>query len=295
MSSATTFTKWLAPLALVAAAGGAMAQEEAAAEREAFKVCADPFSLPQSSRQKAGYENKIAELFAERLGLPLEYYWFPQRIGFIRNTLRNDDTPDGSYRCDIVMGVVEGFDIADTTIPYYRSVWTMAYEKGGKLDSVQTLDDMLELPEEAQSSLTIGLFDRSPAAHWVLENGFMDNMRPYQSMAGDARVYPGKIIEDDLLAGEIDAAFVWGPVAGYFAKRAEERGREVVVVPMPLDTEHKYDYQITMAVRYGEPEWKAQINQLIRDNREEIQAILDEYNVPTLPLKASAGGDEDEV
>ncbi len=264
-------------------------------KRGALRVCADPFSLPTSSREEPGYENRIAQLFADKLGVPLEYEWFPQRIGFIRNTLRNDDTPDGLHKCDIVMGVIEGFELAATSIPYYRSAWSMVYVKGGKLDSVKTMDDMLELPEDVKKEIRIGLFDKSPAAQWVFANGFMENARPYQMMPGDARVYPGQIIENDLLDGDIDISFVWGPIAGFFSRRAAERGdTEVVVIPMPMDTGVKYDYQIAMAVRYGEKEWKEQVNDFIRDNREEIEAILDSYHVPRLPLQAAQKSDDDD-
>src|SRR5919106_2649452 len=79
-------------------------------QRAALKVCADPYSLPSSNKEQQGYENKIAQLFASDLGIPLRYEWFPQRIGFIRNTLKNNNTLDGSYKCDLVMGVPENFE-----------------------------------------------------------------------------------------------------------------------------------------------------------------------------------------
>ncbi|MGH8507824.1 MAG: hypothetical protein ACREVH_03795, partial [Gammaproteobacteria bacterium] len=83
----------------------AAAEPEDQDQRKALKVCADPYSLPSSNKEQQGFENKIAQLFAGDLKLPLDYTWFPQRIGFIRNTLRNNDAADGRYKCDIVMGV----------------------------------------------------------------------------------------------------------------------------------------------------------------------------------------------
>lgn len=263
-----------------------------AAEREAFRVCADPYNLPMSNREGQGFENKIAELFAEALGLPVQYTWFPQRIGFIRNTLRNNDTPDGSYKCDIVMGVPDNFELAATTKPYYRSVWVMVYAKGRGLDGVRTPADLAHLPMEVKNRIRIGLFDRSPAAQWVLENDLMERAVPYQIMPGDARMYPGRVIEEDLAQGKIDVTFVWGPIGGYFAKRVTDP--EMVVVPMPTGEQIKFDYQIAMAVRFGEREWKEQINALIDSHRTEINAILEEYGVPLLPLVERPPGSEDD-
>lgn len=263
-----------------------------AAEREAFRVCADPYNLPMSNRERQGYENKIAELFAGALNLPVQYTWFPQRIGFIRNTLRNNDTPDGSYKCDIVMGVPDNFELAATTKPYYRSVWVMVYAKGRGLDGVKTPADLAELPPEVKNRIHIGLFDRSPAAQWVLENDLMERAVPYQIMPGDARMYPGRVIEEDLVQGKIDVTFVWGPIGGYFAKRVAEP--EMVVVPMPAGERIKFDYQIAMAVRFGENEWREQINALIDSHRAEINSILEEYGVPLLPLVERPAGSEDD-
>src|SRR5271163_1326944 len=63
-----------------------------------FRVCADPNNLPFSDQKGDGCENKLAELMASKLGEPVSYTYFPQVIGFVRNTLNG-------YRCDVVMGV----------------------------------------------------------------------------------------------------------------------------------------------------------------------------------------------
>jgi quinoprotein dehydrogenase-associated probable ABC transporter substrate-binding protein len=247
-----------------------------------FKVCADPYSLPSSNKKEEGYENKIAKLFADDLGVPLEFVWFPQRMGFIRNTLRNNDTPDGSYKCDIVMGVNEHFDIAATTKPYLHSAWSMVYIKGRGLDGIKSQDDLKNISPDLKDKLKIGIFDRSPAAEWVFNYDLMENITPYQSMMGDARAYPGQIIEDDLVEDKINLTFVWGPIAGYFAKQITDH--DVVVIPMRSEDNIRFNHRITMAVRFGEKEWKEQINQLIDKHQDAINAILTEYGVPLLPL-----------
>jgi quinoprotein dehydrogenase-associated probable ABC transporter substrate-binding protein len=251
-----------------------------AAERKALKVCADPYSLPTSNKEQQGYENKIAALFAKDLGLPLQYEWFPQRIGFIRNTLKNNDTPDQSYKCDIVMGVVDNFELAATTKPYYHSAWAMVYVKGRGLDTVKTPQDLANLPPDRKKALRIGLFDRSPATQWVFKHDLLSQMVPYQIMSGDARAYPGEILEKDLVNDKINLTFIWGPIAGYFAKQIKDH--TLVVIPMVSEPGMKFDYRIAMAVRRGEKEWKDQVNSLIDKHKDEIHTILTEYGVPLL-------------
>lgn len=260
--------------------------------RGVLKVCADPNNLPLSHRNGQGFENKIAEVFAEALGWRLEYTWFPQRMGFIRNTLRaRDETVDG-FKCDLVMGVPVGFELAATTQPYYRSTWTLVYVRGGALDSVRRPEDLLALPAERLRALRLGAFGQTPPVDWLLRHRLLGQLVPYQRQTGDPEQYPGEIVEKDLLAGRIDVAFVWGPIAGYFAGR--DREHRLVVVPFPPDPEIRFDYAIAMGVRFGERAWKERIEQLIVAQRPRIQAILADYGVPQLDAAGQAlpsGGD----
>lgn len=285
----------LAVAAVVAAIGSpAMAQQEAAPPRTALKVCADPNALPASNEKQEGFENKIAKVFADSLGLPLEFYWFPQRFKFIRNTLKNEN-PDGSYKCDLVMSVPEKFDMAATTTPYYRSTWAMVYVKGRGLDDVKAPEDLINLPEERKKKLRIGLYDRGPATDWAFKHGLFDNMVPYQHQTADVSDYPGRIIDQDLVQGKIDVTFEWGPIAGYMSKKIKDA--EIVVIPMKSEPGIQFDFTFSMAVRYGEKEWKQQVNELIENHREDISRIFAEYGVPLLEVEAgkqAASEDHDE-
>lgn len=242
-----------------------------------------------SNRNGEGYENKIAELLARKLDLPLEYEWFPQRIGFIRNTLRNDNTPDGRFKCDIVIGVIENFDLAATTQPYLRSSWSMVYVKGRGLDFIESQDDLKDLTQEEKSKLRIGVWDKGPAPEWFYYRGLMEYATPYQIMSGDSERNPGKIIEEDLVQDKINLTIVWGPIAGYYAKRITDH--DIAVIPMRNELRVKFDFQISMAVRFGEREWNDQINRLISESQLEIDAILDEYGIPRLELVNSTPDD----
>ena len=270
-----------AAMAVALLSSGASAQQgEAAGGDRVLRVCADPNNLPFSNRAGEGFENKIAELLARELGWTLEYTWFPQRMGFIRNTLRGRDPDSHRFKCDLVMGVPVGFELTSTTRPYYRSTYALVYAKGKGLDGVTAPEGLLELEPGKLKSLRLGVFDQTPPVDWLLKHKLYDQAVSYRHQSGDPENYPGEIVEKDLRNGVVDVAFVWGPIAGYFATRAASA--RVAVVPFKPDPEIRFDYRIGMGVRFGEREWKERIERLIDDNRSRIQAILAAYGVPQL-------------
>ena len=271
-----------AHFACAALAAAMMAVPPAAlAERLAFRVCADPNNLPFSHRNERGFENRLAELWADRLGLEVEYTWFPQRLGFVRNTLRAK-TQDGEYKCDVVMGMVSGYELLVTTKPYYRSTYALVYVKGRGLDDIQSSDDFLKLDESRRAQLKIGAFDRTPGVTWLARNGFSRQVVPFPAMSGDPANYPGEAVEKALVAGQLNAVVIWGPIAGYFARQAE--GHELEILPLESEPGIRFDFPISAGVRHGDSAGKAEIEKLIDETSAEIEALLADYNVPLLEL-----------
>jgi quinoprotein dehydrogenase-associated probable ABC transporter substrate-binding protein len=260
---------------LVTVFGAARADEA----RAAFRPCIDPSNLPFANTQGDGFENRIADLFARQLGLPVQNYAFPQRMNFIRNTLRYK-LPGEDFRCDIVMSVPAGYDQTLTTAPYYRSTYVLVFPKGKGLDQIKAGTDLFELSPDARRKLVIGIYDRSPASIWLVKHGWEQQAKPYPILNADPEQYPGEIIEKDLAQGKIDAAIVWGPIGGYYAKRV--RNVDLMLVPLKSEPGIKFDYAIAMGVRYGEPEWKKVVDKLLADNQAAITGILREYDVPLL-------------
>jgi mxaJ protein len=260
-----------------------------------LRVCQDPNNLPFSNRAQAGFENKIAALFAQQLGWKLETVWFPQRIGFIRNTLRAKEENVDHYKCDLVTGVPIGFEMAATTHAYYHSSYSLVYVKGrGKgLDGVRDLNGLLALPPAQRAKLRFGVFTGSPLIDWMLEHDLLKQVEWYQVQSGDADQYPGQVIERDLAGGKIDVAFVWGPIAGYFARNT--RSAPIVAVQLKSGPGIKLDFDIAMAVRHSDKDFKQRIDKLIDSNQGKIDAILTDYGVPLLerspqaPASASVG------
>jgi quinoprotein dehydrogenase-associated probable ABC transporter substrate-binding protein len=285
-----TTAAWAALVCAALAWTGGVARAQAPPDdtpRTAFKVCQDPNNLPFSNLKGEGFENRIAEMFARDLGLPLVYYSVPNRLAFIRNTLRYK-LPDEPYRCDIVLGVPSHFDQVSATKPYYSSTYVLVFPKGKGLDGVKTSDDLLALPPDKLRTLRIGVYDRSPGSQWLAEHNLVDRGVPYLIMSPDPDQYPGQIIERDLAQGRIDAAIVWGPIAGYYAKRM--RSPELQLAPMRSEPGIPFQYAMAMGVRYGEPAWKQQVEGLIAKHREDILAVLREYGVPLVPESATAAG-----
>lgn len=270
-------------LSALAAPLGVSAQD--APERTALRVCQDPHNMPFSNKASEGIENRLAELFGKAMGLPVTYYWLPQRMNFVRNSLRYK-LPDQDYPCDIMMGVPVGFDQVSVTKPYYRSTYALVFPQGKGMDNVKTSTEFLALGPERLQRMRIGLFDRGPASEWLAKHNLVDQGVPYKMLDANPDQYPGQILEAELVSGKIDAAIVWGPLAGYYAKRVQNPKLNVV----PMSSEHgvKFDYEMAMGVRYGEREWKQQIEKLIESRQPEIQAILKEFNVPLLEAVAPA-------
>jgi len=281
-------TKILAGLCLVAIILPASAEEK-------FKVCADPLNPPYSTKNRDGFENKIAELFARELGQKVEYTWFAQRIGFIRNTLTapvNEwDADSDEYKCDIVMGVPAGYDLTLTTAPYYKSTYVLLIAKGRGWDDIKDASQLTALPLQRQEALKIAMFDRGPGTTWLQQNGLLEQGIPYQSMSGDSENNTAMQIDKDLKAKKIDMVILWGPMAAYVT--AQSPKNSYIMIPMKSTPGIKFDFAMAMGVRNGDKARKAALDKLIATKADKIQAIISSYNIPLLPITKEVARDDD--
>jgi quinoprotein dehydrogenase-associated probable ABC transporter substrate-binding protein len=232
-----------------------------------LRVCADPSNMPFSTDKGEGFENKLAELLANKLGKGLSYSWYPQATGFVRNTL-------AAYKCDVIMGVPQGDDIVQVTNPYYRTAYALVFKQGHGLEDVDTLGD------PRLKGKRIGIVAGSPPGNNMTANGLMANAKPYPLVV-DTRVdSSAAAMMHDLAADEIDAGILWGPMAGYYARHAASA---VTVVPLVKETTGpRLAYRIAMGVRYADQEWKRQLNRTIQDNQPAINRLLLSFGVPLL-------------
>jgi mxaJ protein len=262
--------------------GTVAAEDEPFVKPRALKVCDDPNNLPFSNDKGEGFENKIARILARNLDLSLEVFHYPQRINVVRNTIRYKLPNESEYRCDLLIGVPSDFTAVATTQPYFRSTYVLVYAKGHKLD-VASADQFLALDKSILSGLRIGVYERTPAVDWMKKHDLLDYAVPYRLLNADPAHYPGKIIDDDLVNAKIDAAVVWGPIGGYFAKRITSP--ELVVLPLKSEPGVRMDFGVSMGVRQGEKAWRSLIQQAIDQSRDDISQLLLEYGIPMVDDK----------
>jgi quinoprotein dehydrogenase-associated probable ABC transporter substrate-binding protein len=232
-----------------------------------LRVCADPRNLPFSNDKGEGFENKLAELLAEKLQKKVDYTFFPQASGFVRMTL-------AAHRCDLIMGAPQGDDLVQGTNPYYRTAYAMVTKHGSGLEEVATLED------ERLRSKRIGIVAGTPPATNMAANGLMMNARPYPLMI-DTRVdSSAAAMIKDLISGEIDAGVLWGPMAGFYARQANPPLKVTLLIKET--TGPRLAYRVGMGVRSSDQNWKRLLNRLIQENQPSINKILLDFGVPLL-------------
>lgn len=243
----------------------ATAQTSDLVSGNALRVCADPANFPMSSEDGTGYENQIAELIGEKLGKPVEYTWFPQATGFIRQTLR-------AKRCDLVVGYAQGHELVLNTNHYFTSAYSLIVPKDSPLTDVDTLSD------PRLQGLRIGIVAGTPPSAHMARNGLIAKAKPYNLVVDRRRESPAVDMLNDLESGEIDAAILWGPLGGPLVKANHPNFQVTPLVKEELPP--RLFFRITMGVRKGDKVWQRELNSLIRRNQDEINAILIEAGVP---------------
>jgi mxaJ protein len=244
----------------------------ASAPPRLLRVCADPNNLPFSNRAGEGFENRLAALFARDLGAELRYTWWPQRRGFIRNTLR-------AGACDVVMGVPAGFEMVATTRPYYRSFYVFVARADRHL-RVTSFDD------PGLRRLRIGVqiigddYANAPPAHALAARHLARNVVGYPVYGDYSQPNPPARIVDAVAKGDVDLAVVWGPLAGYFASR---EARRLVLTPVSPEMDRpplRFSFAIAMGVRRRDAALRRTLDDLILRRRADIDRLLAEYGVP---------------
>ena len=258
------------------AAGGSdsAAVARRASHRPIIRVCGDPDNLPFSNERQEGFENKIASLIGHDLADSVHYLWWPHRRGFVRSTLRAGE-------CDFLVGVPTGFDPVATTTPYYRSTYYIV-SRTDRAPRITSLDD------PALRKLRIGVntigydYTNTPPAHALGVRGI--TAVGYSTFYGPGADNKPQDIIEAVAKKEIDVAVVWGPLAGYFAKRSPV---PLTLVALPdsdaaTATGFPFAYDIAIGVRRSDRTLRAEIDSVLLRRRAEIARILADYGIPTV-------------
>lgn len=252
-----------------------------------LRVCADPNNLPFSNARGEGFENRLAELVARDIGARVAYTWWPQRRGFVRNTLR-------AGRCDVLMGVPSGYELAQATAPYYRSTYVFV-ARARRRPRVRSLDD------PALRRLRIGVhvvgddYASTPAAQALAQRGLVRNVVGYSIYGDYTRPDPPADLVRAVARGEVDVAIVWGPLAGYFARRSPVPLVLTPVTPQVDVPFTPFAFDIAAAARRGDTATLAMLQRELDRRRPEIRALLAEYDVPLVATGARAGEESHET
>jgi mxaJ protein len=280
MTRHTILTGWLVVVSVLLCTGARPAQADEVKELRELKVCGDPNNLPFSNEKLEGIENKIADVLAKDLGMTVAYTWWPHQRGLVKRVLNTG-------RCDVMLGIPKGYDLVLWTKPYYRTGYVIAFRKDKGL-KVRTLDDPL------LKKLKIGVQVNTPPHDALGKRGIVgDNVVGYQLMFDSnfhAEDYPGKLVED-LLAGEVDVALVWGPIAGYFAKK-KAAPLEIVLLEDRPESGNRFAFDISMGVRKSNKELKAKLEEALARRHDEIRHILEDFGVPLLPAAEEKAADK---
>jgi mxaJ protein len=242
------------------------------ADDDVLRVCADPNNLPFSNERGEGFENALAQLVANELGRSVRYTWWPQRRGFIRNTL-------AAMRCDVVMGVPAMFDMVQTTAPYYRSSYVFVTRSGDQWQ-LQSFDDARLRSARIGVHVIGDDYSNVPPAQVLAAHGLIQQMHGYPIYGAYSRPDPPRELIDAVAQGLIDVAIAWGPLAGYFA-RIEPALLDIQPVPTS-DSASPMSFDISMGVRRGDVARERELERVLTDRAREIHALLQRYGVPLL-------------
>jgi mxaJ protein len=274
----------LASLAFSASQGAAQELHTNQLKPGLLRICADPDNMPLSNQKGEGFEQKIAELIGKEWNTKIEYAWWPVRRGFFSRAL------NGRY-CDVAIEAPAGLDMAGVTKPYFRSGYVFVTRKDSGLD-IKSLAD----PRLKKLKIGVNLLhsdaENTPPAMALSRYGVVGNLTGYSTFYTDED-RPEDIVEA-VANKEVDVAIVWGPLAGYFAKKSA-----VPLVVRPLAerdslSDFPFRFNIAMGVRRRDNELRDSLDALLTRKQPEIQAILEQYNVPVFPVVEESAGDDDD-
>ncbi|HEX2722307.1 MAG TPA: substrate-binding domain-containing protein [Gemmatimonadaceae bacterium] len=267
-----------ATVAIAMALGGCSGAEGRGAQSE-LRVCADPNNLPFSNARGEGFENRIAELIARDMNARVKYTWWAQRRGFIRNTLN-------ASACDLVIGVPASFDLTAVTKPYYRSSYVFVTRRDHGLH-ITSFDDPVLRKLRIGVQLVGDDGANTPPVHAFDKRGITGNLHGYLVYGDYRQPNPASRIVDAVARGEVDVAVVWGPLAGYFARR-QPVPLEIVPVSPQIDLPFMpLVFDIALGVRRQDRTFRDTLDGILDREHDSIVAILTEYGVPLVGASAS--------
>jgi len=237
----------------LAAALVVVATASARNEVRRIRLCADPSNLPFSSQneQDPGFEVEIARAIAQSLGAGFSVHWFPTAREVVAFRQLYDD------RCDVLMGmpISERFTNDKPRLTFSAPYYLMGQAiVSSSLGAVRSLDDL--------KGKVIGVQAMTLSDQLVYERALIRKvyLRPEETFTA-------------LATGEVDAAVMESPLAGWYVKK--NPGFRASAITDPLR-----ELRIGAAVRKTDRELKDALDRTIQDLQStKIPDILARYGV----------------
>jgi mxaJ protein len=237
-------------------------------------ACADPNNLPFSNKAGQGFENKLAEMIASDLHAKLDYVWWAQRRGYVRNTLNE-------RKCDFWPGIGSNVEMVATSRPYYRSTYMFVSRASENLNGL-TLDDPRLKKLKIGVQMVGNDATNTPPAHALASRGIVGNIRGYMLYGDYSKPNPPAEIVRAVERGDVDVALVWGPLAGYFAAQSPVPLRLEAVTPWMADMQWPMQFDISVGVQNGNDKLLKEIDAILDRRSGDIRKLLAAYHVPVV-------------
>ena len=235
-------------------------------------ACADPNNLPFSNKAGQGFENKLAGMIAADLHAKLNYIWWAQRRGYVRNTLNE-------RKCDFWPGIGSNVEMVATTRPYYRSTYEFVTRASSNLGGL-TLDD----PRLKRLKIGVQMVGNdatnTPPAHALAARGIIGNVHGYMLYGDYSAPNPPAEIMRAVECGDVDVALVWGPLAGYFAARSSTPLRLEPVTPWLANNQWPMQFDVSVGVQKDNQKLLKEIDSVLGRRSGDIRKLLAAYHVP---------------
>jgi mxaJ protein len=246
----------------------------ASCTQRTLTACADPNNLPFSNRAGQGFENKLAEMIASDLHAKLNYVWWAQRRGYVRNTLNEQ-------KCDFWPGIGSNVEMAATSRPYYRSTYVFVTRAKDDLNGL-TLDD----PRLKRLRIGVQMVgddaSNTPPAHALARRGIVANVRGYTLYGDYSKPNPPAAIVEAVDRGDVDVALVWGQLAGYFAAGSPVPLRLEPVTAWLDEMLWPMQFDVSVGVRKDDQKLLKEIDRVLAARSAQIRKLLADYRVPVV-------------
>jgi mxaJ protein len=244
-----------------------------------LRVCSGGDSLPYSTPQHDGLDDRVAAIVAADLGRAIEFVAPARRSVFVRAA--------GERRaCDLVMGVPEGTRDLLTTTAYYRSSYVFVSRRAVQ-PPLTSFDDPRLRGMRIGIQLVGDEGGAAPTTRALARRQLSGQVRGFPVLGNAARPDAQGAIVQAVATGAVDAAAVWGPIGGYFAALSRPPLQVSLIEPGPLDGT-TYAFAIAIGVQPSQRGLRDRVNAALARHSAGIDRVIRAFHVPQARRRGAA-------